>query len=304
MIGVIKEMRELAQELLASGEVSGVYGWTKGSRPELTPPVLIRDAADVGRFHYDEYAVHNLTGFLLDDRLNGAKRALFVKGCDSRGIVRLLQDQQITRDQVIVIGVPCPGMRDSSGTLFRKCAECRYPNPVLADRTVGAVTVTKEPGLPTGVTSEVARQSGVGSQAAERYAAVAAIEALSPDEKYAYWEKQHEKCIRCYACRNVCPACNCRECIFDSEKKGWVSKAATKSDNAFFAITRAMHVAGRCVDCGECERICPMAIPIMAINRKIEQDLHTLFTVADAGVDLDVPAPLGQFKMDDPEEFL
>ncbi|QGG47804.1 4Fe-4S dicluster domain-containing protein [Heliorestis convoluta] len=311
---LIKEMQAVAQQLLASGEVKGVLGWTKGSRWYLTPPLFIQSVEEVEKLHYDEFAVNNLTSLLLDYRNSDEKIAIFVKGCDSRGILRLIQDKQVQKEKVHIIGLPCFGMVDKEAVqdhrnrhnlpLLNKCQECRYPNPVLADQALGAVTITKEPARPTGLTAEVANQKGVGQKAEARYEQVQAIEAMSADEKYDFWQKQHEKCIRCYACRNICPACNCRECIFESDQKGWVNKAATKADNAFFGITRAMHVAGRCVDCGECERVCPAGIPIMAINRKIMQDIDELFGSYDAGTDLEEAGPLNHFKLDDPEEFM
>ncbi|MZP28887.1 4Fe-4S ferredoxin [Heliobacterium undosum] len=310
-----QEMGDLARDLLASGEVKGVFGWTKGSRWYLTPPVFITKPEEADQLCYDEFAVNNLTGLLLDFRDSQDKIAIFVKGCDSRGIVRLVQDNQLKRENVLVIGVPCPGMGDKGAVtdhrqaqelpLLAKCLECRYPNPVLADRTIGGVTVTTEPSAaPSGATAEAAKGRGVGSKQADRFAQVEAIEKMSPDERSAFWQAQNEKCIRCYACRNICPACNCRECIFDSDKKNWVNKAATPTDNAFFGITRAMHVAGRCVECGECERVCPMDIPIMAMNRKLIGDLNELFGPYDAGVKPEEKPPLGAFKLDDPEEFM
>lgn len=309
-----KEMRDIARELLSSGEVKGVFGWTKGSRWYLTPPLFITSAEDVDKLHYDEFAVNNLTGLLLDYRNSDDKLAVFVKGCDSRGIVRLLQDNQAKKENLVIIGVPCPGMKDKGGVkdqknahdlpLLSKCQECAYPNPVIADKTIGGVTVSADPGAATGATAQDAAKNGVGAKQADRFARIKEIEAMSPDEKYAFWQAQHEKCIRCYACRNICPACNCRECIFESDKKGWVNKSSQKEDNAFFAITRAMHVAGRCVECGECERVCPMDIPIMALNRKIIQDINDLFGDYDAGTDLEAQLPLGHFKQEDPEEFM
>ncbi|MBC9783211.1 4Fe-4S dicluster domain-containing protein [Heliobacterium chlorum] len=311
---ITKEMRDLARELLASGEVKGLIGWTKGSRWYLTPPLFITRPEEAEQLYFDQFAVNNLTGLLLDYRYGDDKIALFVKGCDSRGIVRLLQDHQIKREKVLVIGVPCMGMSDKKAVtdprqpvelpLLDKCLECRYPNPVIADRLIGGALVSGEPSEPKGLTASEAAKRGVGSKQADRFAQVKAIEAMSADEKYAFWQAQHEKCLRCYACRNICPACNCRECIFESDKKGWVNKSATPTDNAFFAVTRAMHVAGRCVECGECERVCPMDIPIMALNRKVIQDINELFGESDAGTDLDGKMPLGLFKNDDPEEFM
>ena len=53
---------------------------------------------------------------------------------------------------------------------------------------------------------------------ADRFAEVEKIETMSPEEKFAFFQKELSKCIRCNACRNVCPACSCRKCVFDSTK--------------------------------------------------------------------------------------
>ncbi|MDW7675572.1 MAG: 4Fe-4S dicluster domain-containing protein, partial [Bacillota bacterium] len=192
------------------------------------------------------------------------------------------------------IGIPCSGMKNPAGVVEKtdaaslpleiKCTECVNPNPVIYDELIGElVTVTDKP---------------------ERFNSVEELEQMSPDEKYEYWAKQYEKCIRCYACRNTCPACNCKECYVDQYRVGWQNKAVDVAENQMFHITRAIHVAGRCIECGECERLCPMNIPIMKMNRKLIKDINELFGDYAAGVDLEAKPPLGQFNTNDPEEFM
>ena len=296
---ITNKMRKIAGEILQKGEASVVIGWEKGTFWYLSPPAFIDKVEDVDRLVWDDFCHNNLSKYLVDFKYKEEKVAIFVKGCDSRAFNRLLQDKQIEREKVILIGIPCPGLKDQdqAKTLGKegdipkaeKCLECKYHNPLVYDYYLGEkeeldeVAATKE---------------------APNYSDVEAIEAMSPDERYEFWTKQYDRCIRCYACRNVCPACNCRECVFDQTCVGWIGKANNSSENQFFALTRAMHVAGRCIECGECERACPMDIPIMLLNKKIIKDINELFGEYDAGIDVDSKLPLGHFDKSDPEEFM
>ena len=227
------EMRNIAKELLESGEATMVIGWEKGALPYQSTPVMIRSAADVDKLIWDEYCQQNLSTYLI---------------------------------------------------MANACKECRYPNPVTFDRKIG---------------------EDVTPWCTERdFSDVEAIEALSADEKYAFWQSQYTKCIRCYACRNICPACNCTSCIFDQSASGWCSKDVNASENQFYGVTRAFHVAGRCIECGQCEMVCPSEVPIMLMNKKFIKDIDSLFGAHEAGLDIDTPAPLSHFSVSDPEEFM
>lgn len=295
------QMQELARELLQKGEVNVVLGWEKGTFWYLSPPAFIDKPEDVERLVFDDYCHHNLSKYLMDYRYQDGKMAVFLKGCDSRAFNILLEDNQLEREKYVLIGIPCPGMKDQEKAkelgingdipLAKKCQDCKYPNPLVYDYFLGD--------------KEAADEAAATREAkAIDYSDVEQIEKMTPDEKYDFWSSQYERCIRCYACRNVCPACNCRECIFDQSRTGWIGKANNTSENQFFALTRAMHVAGRCIECGECERACPMNIPIMLLNKKLIKDINQLFGEYDAGVKVDGVLPLGHFDKNDPEEFM
>ena len=294
MSDIQSEMRAVAKELLESGEATVVIGWEKGTMPYNSTPVMIRSAAEVDKLIWDEYCQQNLSTYLIDFIYTEDKVAIFAKGCDTRAYNRLIQDKRITADKCIIIGVPCSGMKNAKAAarlpegaevpMANACKECRYPNPVVFDRKIG--------------------QDVTPWCTEKNFADVEAIEAMGQDEKAAFWQSQYSKCIRCYACRNICPACNCTNCIFDQSASGWQSKDINASENEFYGVTRAFHVAGRCIECGQCEMVCPSDIPIMLMNKKFIRDIDTLFGAYEAGIETEGPTPLSHYEVSDPEEFM
>lgn len=294
MSDIQSEMRATAKQLLESGEATVVIGWEKGTMPYNSTPVMIRSAADVDKLIWDEYCQQNLSTYLIDFIYTEDKVAIFAKGCDTRAYNRLIQDKRISADKCIVIGVPCSGMKSAKAAaklpegaevpMSKACKECRYPNPVVFDRKIG---------------------QDVTPWCTEKdFSDVEAIEAMEQDAKAAFWKEQYTKCIRCYACRNICPACNCTNCIFDQSASGWQSKDINASENQFYGVTRAFHVAGRCIECGQCEMVCPSDVPIMLMNKKFIKDIDTLFGAYEAGLETEGPVPLSHYEVSDPEEFM
>ena len=294
MSDIQSEMRAVAKELLESGEATVVIGWEKGTMPYNSTPVMIRSAADVDKLIWDEYCQQNLSTYLIDFIYTEDKVAIFAKGCETRDYNRLIQDKRISADKCIIIGVPCSGMKSAKEAaklpdgaevpMAKACKECRYPNPVAFDRKIG---------------------QDVTPLCTDRdFSDVEAIEAMEPEAKAAFWQEQYSKCIRCYACRNICPACNCTSCIFDQSASGWQSKDINASENQFYGVTRAFHTAGRCIECGQCEMVCPSDVPIMLMNKKFIKDIDTLFGHYEAGLETEGPVPLSHYEVSDPEEFM
>lgn len=294
MSDIQSEMRAVAKELLESGEATVVIGWEKGTMPYNSTPVMIRSAADVDKLIWDEYCQQNLSTYLIDFIYSDDKVAIFAKGCDTRAYNRLIQDKRISADKCVIIGVPCSGMKSAKAAaklpegaevpMAKACKECRHPNPVVFDRKIG---------------------QDVTPWCTEKdFSDVEAIEAMGQEEKAKFWHEQYSKCIRCYACRNICPACNCTNCIFDQSASGWQSKDINASENQFYGVTRAFHVAGRCIECGQCEMVCPSDIPIMLMNKKFIKDIDTLFGAYEAGMETEGPTPLSHYEVSDPEEFM
>jgi formate dehydrogenase subunit beta len=110
-------------------------------------------------------------------------------------------------------------------------------------------------------------------------------ESFDKDESFGRWMYEFSKCIKCYGCRNVCPVCFCNECGLEHP-----DLIATGSDLApeapIFHLVRAVHMAGRCIDCGLCEDACPVDIPLRLLYRKVNRLVKDIFdykTGTDAG---------------------
>jgi Na+-translocating ferredoxin:NAD+ oxidoreductase RnfC subunit len=92
-----------------------------------------------------------------------------------------------------------------------------------------------------------------------------------------FWLSQFDRCIRCYACRQACPMCDCPICLYERDDSLWVGMGIDVDEKRVFHLGRAYHLAGRCVGCNECERACPMDIPLSLIHRKMAQEMETIF---------------------------
>ena len=301
MTDITLKIREIAARLLENGQVQMFLGWEKGPEEHQTRPFIARRVEDVEKLVFNEYSIHNLANALLKYRDGNEKIGIVAKGCDSRGIIRLLQDGQFQRERLYIVGVPCPGMKDplqavknksgffpvaADSGLAAKCVNCIEPNPVIYDELIGEKETPRV-------------QEG-------RFQQVQDIENMSVDERYRFFEDIFSRCIRCYACRQACVACNCRTCIFDEMKPQWVGRETSISDNFMYHLVRASHMAGRCVECGECERVCPVNIPLMLINQKLIKDVNTFFGPYEAGMAYTEGAkpPLSSYQENDPDNFL
>ena len=121
----------------------------------------------------------------------------------------------------------------------------------------------------------------------------------SDAEKLAFWQETMSRCIRCYACRNACPMCVCRDhCIATSRDPLWVSQENLPSENMMFQMIHVSHLAGRCTECGECERACPVDIPLMLLRRYMNKQVRDVFQ-HEAGKALDQTPPLLTFKVEE-----
>jgi ferredoxin len=273
-------LQQKARELLDSGDVDVLFGWKLDPATGDVRPTLFRKGDNIAELVFDEHCVHNLANYLptLVTRYN--RVGVVLKGCDGRSLSTLLAEHRINRSSVVVLAPECPGV-NVNGARAAKCDDCPTTVAPVADHRLG---------------------DGRASDAAA-FAQLASIEKLSPAERWQFFAAQFAKCRRCYACRQVCPMCYCEVCIADQHEPKWIEPSRKLSANTMWHLVRAYHLAGRCSDCGECQRACPEGIPIRLLNAAIEKLVRDEFGVRP-GTKPDELPPLVTLAKDDPDRVM
>ncbi len=322
-----KELIAAVKETISREDVRYIVGYEKGTYGFETAPSFAYTSDDAEKFIFNPLCTKNLVVYpILEEKLplkreeqeDDRKIGIVVKGCDSRAVVQILQEKGLKRENLVLIGIPCTGVINTKKIknkfpnqieytdvkeeedhyvfstedsvqkipkvelLADVCKECEYPNPVISDILIGEeIEVDIEP----------------------TYSEVREFEEKNLSEKWEYWEKHFENCIRCYACREACPLCYCKTCMADLLDPQWIRRSVDLSENTAWNIMRAFHLAGRCVSCGECESVCPAEIPLMKLNKMLEKEIKELYDYT-AGLDPEEKTLFGTFNPDDPEEFI
>ncbi len=310
---------EKASSLLSNGVVTSVLGWKRGEFDYDITPAVFETVEEMEKdFLWNDFCGANFSKYLISKTLKSEGKILvFLKPCDTYSFNQLLTEHRFDREKVYAVGIPCEGMVDitkikaitgegiskieadgenllvttlydddakvikTSDVLAERCVNCKSKKHVAFDELIGD-------------TGEVIESN--------RFDEVSKIEAMTPDERFAFWQNELSKCIRCNACRDVCPACTCEKCVFDNPQSPVENKAPTNEfEEKMFHIIRAFHVAGRCTDCGECSRVCPQNIPLHLLNRKFIKDINELYGEYQAGEEEGSRAPLVDYTLEDIE---
>ena len=308
-----------ASELLENGTVGCVLGWGNGEFGYDVTPTLFKNAEELNAgFVYNDFCGANFAKYLVAKTQKAEGKILvFLKPCDTYSFNQLLTEHRFDREKVYAVGIPCEGMADISkvkaivGDGISSVAfdgESILASTIYADEPVrvNANDVLLERCINCKSKKHVAYDELLGDDGevieSGRFDEVARIEAMTPDERFAFWQNELSKCIRCNACRDVCPACTCEKCVFDNPNSGVENKSPANSfEEKMFHIIRAFHVAGRCTDCGECSRVCPQNIPLHLLNRKFIKDINEFYGEYQAGAEVGSRAPLVDYTLDDIE---
>lgn len=316
----MQEIISRLEQLFAEGKINRVLGWKKGDLA-YNPEVSYFESAEALKdFVYDGFCGANLSKYMIQGSALEGVTAILLKPCDTYSFNQLIKEHRVDREKVYIIGIGCKGKLNietikamgikgitgiKGAEIDCACDELTVET-IYGDKKVAYKNAMLErchvcKGKEHMIYDELLLESA-DTLDGDRFAGVDAIEALSPEEKFEFFRKELSKCIRCNACRNVCPACSCRKCVFDSNKFDSEQKANVDPFNeSMFHIIRAFHVAGRCTDCGECSRVCPQGIPLHLFNRKFIKDINEYYGDFIAGENAEEKGPLTNFTLDDME---
>ena len=313
------QLLDKALSLLENGTVNAVLGWKKGEFSYDVTPALFNNIDDLKEnFVWNDFCGANFAKYLVykTDRFEG-KILVFLKPCDTYSFNQLLTEHRFDREKVYAVGVGCEGMVDTGS--LKKLVGDGITNITAAGEELLVTTIYEEEPLKVNVKDvllercknckskkHVAYDELLGDEGevldSNRFDEVAKLEAMTADERFEFWQNELSRCIRCNACRDVCPACTCEKCVFDNPKSGVENKAPANSfEEKLFHIIRAFHVAGRCTDCGECSRVCPQNIPLHLLNRKFIKDINNFYGEYQAGEKVGSRAPLVNYTTEDLE---
>ena len=246
---MIEQVKEHVKGLFDQGKI-GYFVGLKEDNGNIVPHVFsnaqdleqgfsLGDVSEAGdsRYPLSRIAMTVVTG-AQDSRVG-----VLLRGCDDRALNELLRWNQIqAADRIVRVGFACPE------ELARK-HECRKPFP---DQIVAG-----EKAQPVANIS------------------VKEIMALDLDGKLQYWKTVFDRCIKCYGCRDICPVCFCNVCSVESNDL--IRTGEIPPENPIFHLTRAVHMAGRCIDCNLCTEVCPAEIPLRTLYKKVAEIVQDEF---------------------------
>jgi formate dehydrogenase subunit beta len=267
------ELIAVTQKALQEGRAKVMIGFTRDEDTGKATPFFMRQPEDAGKLQWDDRCTPNLAKYLLEKR-EGV--GIIAKPCDARAIVMYLTEQQIKREALYIIGVECPGMSAAGGGPACGCESCRMRIPPIYDCLVKFGAAIQ---LPAGPTSPPPASNQTALQR---------------------FQAEIDKCILCYSCRQACYGCYCNSCFMELTASNWLPGAIDAGAKMTFHLGRMMHIAGRCVECGACERVCPSGVKLRYLLQEVNQFIKESYGY-EAGFDPEATPALATFTQNDSE---
>jgi ferredoxin len=328
MKSIEEQIREKAAQLLADGKVDLVIGFEQSSLPMNATPCFISKPEDAQKLVWNSYCSNNLAVYLPrcfapDPRLREQpappKVAIIVKGCDGRSVVGLIKEQQVPKENLVIIAAPCEGMLDAEMAQQRlgtdeiiSCHESDNRVTIKSDAAKETKLERKEllveacrfcTHRAAPVYDEVVGDLPQSDAALAPYDQYEQFVNKSTSQRWEQFYREISRCVLCTACRSACPNCYCRVCFADQTRPNWTGSGRQLVDVISFHLGRIFHQAGRCVDCGACVRACPMGIDLRTFTYKVVKDTEEMFDFT-TGLELEQVPPLRGFSPNDSDSFI
>jgi formate dehydrogenase (coenzyme F420) beta subunit len=240
---MIEQVRDHVKRLMDEGRIAGFLGLKNvqgnviphlyQTAEELDDGFSIGDLQEAGDSRYPIAKL--FTTVLSADPEN--TYGVLLRGCDERALYELMRwNQMMGADRIVKVGIACP-------TQLAQSHECRKPFP----------------------------DEFVAGEKAEPVSSVTVDDVINLDlnGRLAYWTREFDRCIKCYGCRDICPVCFCNTCSL--EESALIRTGDLPPENPMFHLTRAVHMAGRCIDCNLCTEVCPAEIPLRTLYKRVAQ---------------------------------
>ncbi len=263
------ELRKRAKELLYTSAVKVVIGYENGTNGK-TRALFAEKPSDADKLVFDSRCIMNLATYITKKEIrNKGKMALVATLPVMRAVIQLASEFQVNDEILLVLGIT----PDSDLVEFKDLTE--------VEKFVHQYQIEID-----------ARNKEMLDR----------IEKMTPSERWDFWIRELSPCFKCYACRAACPMCYCSRCTVDFNQPQWVPVPSHELGNLEWHIMRAIHLAGRCVDCDACYNACPLAIPLNLLTKKMLQDAKENFGGYQPSIRAD--HLMSTFKPEDKENFI
>jgi formate dehydrogenase subunit beta len=265
----MEALQAKAKELLAAGTVKVVIGYGKGTADRCRP-IFVLKPERAGDLMVDAASTQNLATYLTKHEVRALGRmAIVAVPSTLRSILQLAAEKQLREENVLALAVLDGGVRELASFAAIEETVATIPDAISdADRKM-----------------------------------IDKLVAMSVSERRAFWAGELNRCVKCYACRSSCPMCYCERCTTDCNRPQWIPVSSHAIGNLEYHMMRAMHLAGRCGGCAECERACPMDIPLNLLNRRMAKELKELFDY-EASTAPQEKGPLNSYLEGDDQSFI